>query len=149
MRMLLRKLGYDCVVANHGAHALELLEEHRKLGPEHEIEVILMDQAMDVMDGMECTRIIRATQSDKHVRPFIIAQTANATSDTKPRLSEAHAAHSSAVGPLNPCCCLCALVCVSSDDFSSRCMSGGFDRFITKSAHSAVHNLALASRSLH
>lgn len=47
--MLLKKLGYECLVANHGAHALQILEEQRVLGPEHEIEVILMDQSMDVM----------------------------------------------------------------------------------------------------
>jgi len=36
---------------------------------------ILMDASMDVMDGMECTRVIRAQQLPHRVRPFIIAQT--------------------------------------------------------------------------
>ena len=107
MRMLLAKLGYaNCPVADHGQHALEILEQQRALGRDHEIEVILMDQSMDVMDGLEATRIIRETQRPEHLRPFIIAQTANA-----------------------------------SDDFSSRCMSSGFDRFISKSADNSHNRL--------
>jgi DNA-binding response OmpR family regulator len=33
------------------------------------------------MDGMECTRIIRAQQQANQLRPFIIAQTANVTEE--------------------------------------------------------------------
>ena len=36
---------------------------------------------MDVMDGMECTRVIRAQQLPHRIRPFIIAQTANVTDE--------------------------------------------------------------------
>jgi CheY-like chemotaxis protein len=40
-----------------------------------------MDATMDVMDGMECTRVIRAQQLPHRIRPFIIAQTANVTEE--------------------------------------------------------------------
>ncbi len=36
---------------------------------------------MDVMDGMECTRVIRAQQLPTRLRPFIVAQTANVTEE--------------------------------------------------------------------
>ena len=36
---------------------------------------------LQVMDGMECTRLIRERQRPDAIRPFIIAQTANARSD--------------------------------------------------------------------
>jgi CheY-like chemotaxis protein len=35
----------------------------------------------DVMDGTECTRVIRAQQLPTRIKPFIIAQTANVTDD--------------------------------------------------------------------
>ena len=37
----------------------------------------------DVMDGMECTRVIRSQQLPHRVRPYIIAQTANVTEEYK------------------------------------------------------------------
>ena len=81
MVMLLRKLGYEILVAIHGRDALDVLEREARRGRNHEIEVILMDASMDVMDGMECTRVIRAQQLPTRIRPFIIAQTANVTEE--------------------------------------------------------------------
>ena len=81
MVMLLRKLGYEILVAVNGREALSVLEREALRGPQHEIECILMDASMDVMDGMECTRVIRAQQLPTRVRPFIIAQTANVTEE--------------------------------------------------------------------
>jgi CheY-like chemotaxis protein len=81
MVMLLRKLGYEILVAANGREALSLLEEQARRGKDHEIECILMDASMDVMDGMECTRCIRSQQLPHRVRPFIIAQTANVTEE--------------------------------------------------------------------
>jgi CheY-like chemotaxis protein len=79
MVMLLRKLGYEILVAAHGREALEILAREADKG--REVECILMDASMDVMDGMECTRVIRAQQLPHRVRPFIIAQTANVTEE--------------------------------------------------------------------
>lgn len=86
--MLMRKLGYEILVAMHGADALQLLEREAARGREHEIECILMDASMDVMDGFECTRVIRGQQMPHRVRPFIIAQTANVTDDYRERCKE-------------------------------------------------------------
>jgi CheY-like chemotaxis protein len=79
--MLLRKLGYEISVACNGREALDLLENKARLGRAQEISRILMDASMDVMDGLECTRVIRAQQLPHRVRPFIIAQTANVTEE--------------------------------------------------------------------
>jgi len=88
MVMLLRKLGYEILVAANGAEALQLLEREAVRGREREIECILMDASMDVMDGFECTRVIRAQQMPHRVRPFIIAQTANVTDDYREQCEE-------------------------------------------------------------
>jgi len=85
MVMLLRKLGYEIVVASNGREALAILEIEARKGRAHEISCILMDASMDVMDGMECTRVIRAQQLPHRVRPFIIAQTANVTEEYRRR----------------------------------------------------------------
>ncbi len=40
--MLLRKLGYEIIVAVNGVEALSTLEREARRGPQHEIEVVLM-----------------------------------------------------------------------------------------------------------
>ena len=79
--MILRKLGYELLIAAHGVEALTILDREAKKGKEYEIECILMDATMDVMDGLECTRVIRAQQLPTRTTPFIIAQTANVTEE--------------------------------------------------------------------
>jgi len=81
MVMLMRKLGYELLLAANGAEALAVLAHEAARGPGHEVQCILMDASMDVMDGMECTRVIRKQQLPHRVRPFIIAQTANVTDE--------------------------------------------------------------------
>ncbi len=49
---LLRKHGYDILVANHGRQALEALGSHA-------FDLVVMDLQMPVLDGLETTRIIR------------------------------------------------------------------------------------------
>jgi len=49
--MLLRKLGYEILVAANGLEALQLLENEARRGKQCEVECILMDASMDVMDG--------------------------------------------------------------------------------------------------
>ncbi len=51
MVMLLRKLGYEILVAANGQEVLQRLESEARRGKEFEIECILMDASMDVMDG--------------------------------------------------------------------------------------------------
>ena len=87
--MLLRKLGYEILVAADGREALSALEREARRGRDHEVEVILMDASMDVMDGMECTRVIRAQQLPTRLRPFIVAQTANVTEEFQRKCMDA------------------------------------------------------------
>jgi CheY-like chemotaxis protein len=89
MVMLMRKLGFELLVAVNGSDALKQLEREAQRGPAHEIECILMDASMDIMDGMECTRVIRAQQMPQRTRPYIIAQTANVTDEYRRRCMEA------------------------------------------------------------
>jgi len=88
MVMLLRRLGYEIAVAPHGLAALQLLERESRRGPAHEVQCIIMDVSMDVMDGLECTRVIRAEQQPQRLVPFIIAHTANVTAEFKQRCME-------------------------------------------------------------
>ena len=89
MVMLLRKLGYEILVAANGADALTTLEREAVRGRHAEIQCILMDASMDVMDGLECTRVIRSQQLPHRTRPFVIAQTANAAGEYRTKCLEA------------------------------------------------------------
>ena len=86
--MLLRKLGYSLLVASNGVEVLAALEREAARGRQYEIQCILMDASMDVMDGLECTRVIRAQQLPQRTRPFIIAQTANVTEEYRVKCME-------------------------------------------------------------
>jgi len=89
MVMLLRKLGYELLVAVNGREVLEVMEREAARGRQHEVQCILMDASMDVMDGIECTRVIRAQQLPTRVAPFIIAQTANVTEEYRSKCLDA------------------------------------------------------------
>lgn len=83
----LRNLGFDVHLANHGGEALDKLQLSRfwhSAGPDAiDLNVVLMDQEMPVMDGLQCTRRIREWQASgklvKHVP--IVAVTANARAE--------------------------------------------------------------------
>jgi len=75
--MLMHRMGYAASLACHGGEVLSMLEAAATRGREHEYQVILMDANMDVMDGLECTRRIRAQQQPQRAAPYVIAQTAN------------------------------------------------------------------------
>jgi len=71
-RMILKKLGFSCDVANNGAEAIKVIQQHSW-------DLVFMDCQMPVMDGYEATRQIRngnAGNENKHVP--IIAMTAQA-----------------------------------------------------------------------
>ncbi|TGO61083.1 hypothetical protein BCON_0030g00410 [Botryotinia convoluta] len=80
----LQKAGCIVYVANHGLEALEILRQcscwHEPVKDAKKLDIILMDWEMPVMDGLTCSREIRALQqSGKIVRHLeIIAITANA-----------------------------------------------------------------------
>ncbi|WP_439888213.1 ATP-binding protein [Pseudomonas sp. MBLB4123] len=73
---MLTKLGYEVVLANHGAEALNQLGQHA-------IDLVLMDCNMPVMDGYEASRRIRQDGSNRALP--IIALTANALPDERER----------------------------------------------------------------
>ncbi len=65
---ILRKLGYNPVLAENGLEALDAVKTKN-------YDVVLMDMQMPVMDGLEATHAIRALSARQ---PVIIALTANA-----------------------------------------------------------------------
>jgi PAS domain S-box-containing protein len=66
---LLKKWGHTVVLAKNGQEAVDLF-------PTQAWDLVLMDMQMPVMGGLEATRLIRATESDR--KTPIIAMTANA-----------------------------------------------------------------------
>ncbi|KAA8570726.1 hypothetical protein EYC84_000121 [Monilinia fructicola] len=84
LKKQLTRAGCVVHVANHGVEALEVLRQfscwHEPVKDATNLDIILMDWEMPIMDGLTCSREIRALeQSGKIVRHLeIIAITANA-----------------------------------------------------------------------
>ncbi|RIZ53836.1 response regulator [Vibrio sp. PID23_8] len=74
IKLILNKLGHHVYIANHGAKAIELLDENSQ-----SIDMILMDISMPVMDGITATRLIR----NKGIEIPIVALTAHASESDK------------------------------------------------------------------
>jgi two-component system, sensor histidine kinase and response regulator len=75
---LLSGAGHTIVVANHGQEALTILETQK-------FDVILMDVQMPVMDGLEATAAIRASETAIDEHQPIVAMTAHAMSGDRQR----------------------------------------------------------------
>lgn len=71
MRML-SKIGYEADLAENGQQAVEMSQQQR-------YDLILMDLAMPVMDGLTATQQIRSAQGNPSANCSIIALTANAS----------------------------------------------------------------------
>ena len=70
---------YEIIIAENGAVAIDLFEEHSPT-------IILMDIAMPVMDGLEAARRIRELESDRKLpRTPIIAATAHVLEEDRDR----------------------------------------------------------------
>jgi len=67
MRSLLKKHGFEVLIAKHGKEAIELLNQES-------VSLVLMDCQMPVLDGYRATRLIRESEKDKRVP--IVALTA-------------------------------------------------------------------------
>lgn len=80
-RKLIEKLGYRIDIVGNGLEAIEALK-HKKY------DLILMDQHMPEMDGVEATKII-CKEWDKSLRPRITALTASALKEDKDRCFKA------------------------------------------------------------
>ena len=85
----LERAGCIVYIANHGAEALEFLPNCKSwhdpaaTSPLVELDCILMDVEMPVLDGLSCTRQIRAYEKQGTIRQHIsiIAITANARTE--------------------------------------------------------------------
>jgi PAS domain S-box-containing protein len=77
---LLERWGHHVEVAGNGEIALEMVANQQ-------FDVILMDMMMPVMDGLEATRLIRASETTR--RTPIIAMTANAMEADRERCMQA------------------------------------------------------------
>ena len=78
--MMLKKLGYDCDVAENGQIAVDLVTNNI-------YDLIFMDMQMPVMDGIQATKLIRQDPQGKVVS--IIAMTANVMQDDRDKCFEA------------------------------------------------------------
>jgi len=70
-KKILQMQNFDISAAKNGQQVLDVLQEIH-------FDIILMDINMPVMDGMECTRNIRAMTDPEKARIPIIAITGNA-----------------------------------------------------------------------
>ncbi len=75
---LLRKRGYDVVVAENGRETLDVLEREK-------VDLVLMDVQMPVMDGFEAIHAIRTKEQSTGAHLPIIALTAHAMKGDRER----------------------------------------------------------------
>jgi CheY-like chemotaxis protein len=80
-RHLLEKRGHSVVVANNGREALGILEQAGFAG----FGCVLMDIQMPVMDGLECTALIRDRERGTLFHLPIVALTAHARAEDETR----------------------------------------------------------------
>jgi len=71
---MLAELGWRAELAQNGAEAISMIEEARRQGDPYRL--VLMDMQMPVLDGIEATRLIRASGISAEQLP-ILALTAN------------------------------------------------------------------------
>ncbi len=80
--LMLKKMGYRADVAVNGREAVDALKQVS-------YDLVLMDQQMPEMDGLEATRVIRSSADVTNRRVPIIAMTANALKGDRERCLEA------------------------------------------------------------
>ncbi len=80
---MIRNMGHEVSVAENGEQALDSLRGH-------DFDLVLMDCQMPVMDGYQCTRMIRADGSGvRDPNSSVIAMTANAMTGDREKCLEA------------------------------------------------------------
>ena len=83
MKILLKKLNITFDIAKDGLEAIEMFKKHS-------YDVILMDENMPHMNGIEATKIIITYEKENHlIHTPIVALTANALKDDRKRFLEA------------------------------------------------------------
>lgn len=81
-KMMLKKLGYTCDIANNGIEAIESLSNSNEKG----YTLVFMDMQMPKMDGLTATTEILETLGS--VAPPIVAMTANAYDEDREKCRE-------------------------------------------------------------
>jgi signal transduction histidine kinase/AmiR/NasT family two-component response regulator len=79
---VLEKMGYAPVLATNGEEAVQIAEQQ-------DFDVVYMDIAMPVMDGLRATQLIRELQRYQQQPPHIVAVTANAQPEDRRRCLDA------------------------------------------------------------
>jgi PAS domain S-box-containing protein len=79
---LLEKMGHTVTIAGNGQIALRLLAEE-------EFDLVAMDMQMPIMDGLEATERIRASEKKSRRHIAIVAMTANAFEEDRERCRRA------------------------------------------------------------
>ena len=82
MKVILKQLNLDCKTANNGKEAVEMYKNEK-------FDLILMDENMPIMNGIEATKQIRKIEKTTHTHIPIIAVTANSLSGDKEKFLEA------------------------------------------------------------
>jgi CheY-like chemotaxis protein len=75
---LLEKMGHTVTIAGNGQIALRLLAEE-------DFDLVAMDMQMPIMDGLEATEMIRASEKETGRHVAIVAMTANAFEEDRQR----------------------------------------------------------------
>ncbi|MBK1876817.1 response regulator [Pelagicoccus mobilis] len=76
IRIILQKLGYNCVEAENGEDAYQMYQSG-------DYDYIFMDLDMPEMDGIETTQAIREAENGSTRKTEIIAVTANVSQETR------------------------------------------------------------------
>jgi two-component system sensor histidine kinase/response regulator len=79
---LLEKMGHTVTIAGNGQIALRLLDEE-------DFDLVAMDMQMPIMDGLEATEKIRASEKKTGRHVAIVAMTANAFEEDRERCRQA------------------------------------------------------------
>ena len=80
--VILDELKLDYSIANDGLEALQMLEKHT-------YDIVLMDENMPNMNGIEATKVIRGLEEESGKRQVIIAVTANVFSNAREHFMQA------------------------------------------------------------
>lgn len=83
LQTLLKKMDYDCQIANDGKEAVDLLKAGGRF------DLIFMDCQMPIMNGYDATRAIRLLEKESGSHVKIVALTADAFRETKEECFEA------------------------------------------------------------